>query len=330
LGKGVSGTNALEALVLSGFVRGLSVRDMEAALAEALGPEAALSKSTVSRVCEAIKSEFDTWKLRDLSGVELEYLFLDGSHFRMHPGAGAEPVLCAWGSTTQGSPVLVGLAPGSSEGHDPWAGFLAELVERGLRAPLLVVTDGAAGLIGAVEVVFASSLRQRCLIHRARNLLAKVSKHAQAEVKAAFWQVFDDIDAEPGEAAVAQARQRAHAFADRYGKRYPGGGRLPAGQPARADDVPALPQGALGQDPPHQPDRADLRGDPPPGQGDRPAARRALVFVAGVGGPGPRLAWLARGGHDPAAVRLLQERRRQLHHPPRPEEVVDQTVTPAA
>jgi transposase-like protein len=168
-----------------------------------------------------IKTEFDAWKLRDLGGIELEYLFLDGSHFRMHPGARAEPVLCAWGITTQGTPLLVGLAPGAHEGHDPWAGFLGELTARGLRAPLLVVTDGAAGLIGAVEVVFAHSLRQRCLVHRARNLLAKVPQHAQAEVKAAFWQVFDDITAEPGEAAVAQARQRAHAFADRYDKRYP-------------------------------------------------------------------------------------------------------------
>jgi putative transposase len=169
LGKGVSRTNALEARVISGLVRGLSVRDVEAALAEALGPEAALSKSTVSRVCEAIKTEFDAWTARDLSSVELEYLFLDGSHFRMHPGARAEPVLCAWGITTQGSPVLVGLAPGSHEGHDPWAAFLGELVARGLRAPLLVITDGAPGLLGAVELVFASSLRQRCLVHRSRK-----------------------------------------------------------------------------------------------------------------------------------------------------------------
>ena len=169
LGKGVSRTNALEALVLSGFVRGLSVRDVEAALAEALGPEAALSKSTVSRVCEQVKTEFDAWKLRDLGGIELEYLFLDGSHFRMHPGARAEPVLCAWGITTQGTPLLVGLAPGAHEGHDPWASFLGELVERGLRAPLLVITDGAPGLIGAVELVLANSLRQRCLVHRSRK-----------------------------------------------------------------------------------------------------------------------------------------------------------------
>ena len=49
-------TNALESLVIAGFVRGLSVRDVEATLAEALGSEATLSKSTVSRVCEAIKT----------------------------------------------------------------------------------------------------------------------------------------------------------------------------------------------------------------------------------------------------------------------------------
>jgi putative transposase len=84
-----------------------------------------------------------------------------------------------------------------------------------------VITDGAPGLIGAVEVVFSNSLRQRCLVHRARNLLAKVPTHAQDEVKAAFWQIFDDIAADPGEAAVAEARRRAETFARRYRDRYP-------------------------------------------------------------------------------------------------------------
>jgi putative transposase len=330
LGKGVSRTNALESLVLSGFVRGLSVRDVEAALAEALGPEAALSKSTVSRVCEAIKTEFDAWKLRDLSGVELEYLFLDGSHFRMHPGARAEPVLCAWGITSQGSPVLVGLAPGSSEGHDPWAGFLEDLVTRGLGAPLLVCTDGAAGLIGAVELVFSHSLRQRCLIHRARNLLARVPTGAQAEVKAAFWRVFDDIDAEPGEAAVAQARQRAHAFADRYGKRYP------AAVACLLDSLPELT--CFLRFPREHWPRIRHTNLIERTFGE---TRRRVKVIGRL--PGERsclsLVWAvlnraSRGWRGvvmtPAAVRLLQELRRQLHHPPRPEEVADQTVTPAA
>ena len=222
LGKHVTRTNALEALVISGYVRGLSTRDVEAALAEALGPEAALSRSTVSRVCEAIKDEFDIWRTRSLAEVELEYLYLDASHFRMHPGARAEPVLCAWGITTDGKPVLLALDGANAESTDACLGFLRELVARGLRPPLLVITDGAPGLLGAVEQVFPHSLRQRCLVHRARNTLAKVSAPDQAAVKADYWQIFDDLHAEPGEPAVAEARRRAEAFAARWGARYPG------------------------------------------------------------------------------------------------------------
>jgi putative transposase len=139
LGTGVTRTNALESLVIAGFVRGLSVRDVEASLIDALGPESTVSKSTVSRICEAIKEEFDTWRTRDLSGVELDYLFADGSYFKMHPGAPAEPVLVAWGITAAGKPVFLGLEPGSSESHDAWAGFFRGLTTRGLRHPLLVI-----------------------------------------------------------------------------------------------------------------------------------------------------------------------------------------------
>jgi hypothetical protein len=56
---------------------------------------------------------------------------------------------------------------------------------------------------------------------------------------------------------------------------------------------------STGKGSPHQPDRADLRGDPPAEQGHRPAARRALLPEPGVGGAGPRLTRLAWGGHDP-------------------------------
>jgi len=221
LGAGVTRTNALESLVIAGFVRGLSVRDVEASLADALGPESTVSKSTVSRICEAIRDEFDTWKTRDLSGVELDYLFADGSYFKMHPGAPAEPVLVAWGITSTGKPVFLGLEPGSSESHDAWAGFFRGLRARGLRDPLLVISDGGAGLIGAAEIVFEHSLRQRCVIHRARNILAKVPAHAQGKVKADYWAIFDDIDAEPGTAAQAVARSRAKTFASKWRKLYP-------------------------------------------------------------------------------------------------------------
>src|SRR5215218_8113896 len=145
-GAGVTRTNALESLVISGWVRGLSDRDIEATLAEVLGPEAALSKSTASRICQRIGEEFTAWRARALSGVRLDYLFLDASHFKMHPGAPAEPVLAAWGITTDGKPVFVGLGPAASESTDAWDDFLSDLVGRGLGAPLLGISDGAAGL----------------------------------------------------------------------------------------------------------------------------------------------------------------------------------------
>ena len=88
-GKGVTKTNALESLVIAGFVRGLSTRDVEATLVEALGEQAAVSKSTVSRVCEDIKTQFEAWSARRLDEVELDYLFLDGSHFKYHANASA-------------------------------------------------------------------------------------------------------------------------------------------------------------------------------------------------------------------------------------------------
>jgi Transposase, Mutator family len=55
-GTGMTKTNALEALVIAGLVRGLSVQALEAALADALGPEATVSTSTVSRLCEDIEA----------------------------------------------------------------------------------------------------------------------------------------------------------------------------------------------------------------------------------------------------------------------------------
>jgi putative transposase len=221
LGRQVTRTNALEAVVISGWVRGLSDRDIEAALAEALGPEAALSRSTVSRICQQIRAEFDVWKGRDLSAVELEYLYVDASHFRYHQGSRAEPVLVAYGLTTTGKPVLLALDGASAESVEACLGFLRDLVGRGLRSPLLVISDGAPGLIAALEQVFPHSLRQRCLVHRLGNILAKVAAADQHAVKANYWAIFDNITAEPGQPAVDQARQRARVFAERWADRYP-------------------------------------------------------------------------------------------------------------
>lgn len=71
-------------------------------MTEALGEQAKVSRSTLSRVCEEIKTQFDAWCARRLDEVELGYLFLDGSHFKDHANAAVEPVLAAWGIDTAG------------------------------------------------------------------------------------------------------------------------------------------------------------------------------------------------------------------------------------
>ncbi len=222
-GKQVTRTHALESLVIASFVRGLSVRDVEATLADALGDQATISKSTVSQVCTAIKTEYEAWAQRRLDEVVLDYLFLDASFFRMHPGSPAEPVLAAWGITTTGKPVFVGLAPGSGESTDAWADFLTDLRDRGLACPLLVVSDGARGLIAAIEQIFPAALRQRCLIHRLRNVVAKIPAGMQAEIRDGYWACFDteDVKTEPGPKLVELVDARLRAFETRYRTAYP-------------------------------------------------------------------------------------------------------------
>jgi transposase-like protein len=222
-GSHVTKTNALETLVIASFVRGLSVRDVEAALAEALSDQAAISKSTVSSVCGQIKEEYAAWARRRLDGITLDYLFLDASFFRMHPGSPAEPVLAAWGITTGGKPAFIGLAPGAGESADAWHDFLIDLKERGLPSPLLVISDGAPGLIAAIEQAFPKALRQRCLIHRARNVLAKVPAGMQAEVKDAYWAIFDtdDLKTQPGPRLAELTGNRITEMAAKYSPTYP-------------------------------------------------------------------------------------------------------------
>jgi putative transposase len=220
-GVGVTRTNALEALVISAWVRGLSDRDVEAALKEVLGDEAALSKSTVSRICQEIKDEFTAFAASDLSSFRLDYLFLDGTNFKFHEHSPAEPVLCAWGIDTDGKPHLVGLAASASESAESWRGFLEDLTSRGLNDPLLCVSDGAPGLIAAIEQVFPRSLRQRCVIHRLRNALAKVSNADQDAFKADWWGIFDGIEEPPGDKAVGEARRRLDGLRAQWEHAYP-------------------------------------------------------------------------------------------------------------
>lgn len=173
----------LERLAIEMYARGLSVRDIEAAFRDDRG-QCVLTKSAVSAVTERLWEDYQAFASRELFGYSVAYLFVDGVAERLHLGQPREAVLAAWGITTEGAKVLLGLLPGTKQDTVSCKEFLRDLKSRGLSDPVLVATDGAPGLIRAVEEVFPRSLRQRCLAHRVRNLQSKVPEEHWREFKA--------------------------------------------------------------------------------------------------------------------------------------------------
>lgn len=206
-------TESLEALALEMFARGCSTRDIEAAFRGQDG-ESLLPRTAVSRLTEILWQEYEEFATRDLSEIRPLYLFLDGIAERLRPGAKSEAILCAWAITETGHKVLIHLAPGTKESTDCCRDFLQDLKRRGLPDPVLVITDGAPGIMRAVEECFPASLRQRCLAHKMRNLLGKVPAELQEEVK----QLADAVYHAP---SPAIARALREDFIGRFEKALP-------------------------------------------------------------------------------------------------------------
>jgi transposase-like protein len=182
-------TEELERLAVEMYARGLSVRDIEAAFTDESG-RCALTKSAASELTERLWSDYQAFAGRDLSEFKVLYLFVDGIAERLHLGQPREAVLAAWGIIESGTKVLLGLAPGTKEDTASCRDFLRDLKARNLNDPVLVSTDGAPGLIRAVEEVFPKSLRQRCLAHKIRNLEAKVPGEMWRELKGAAYAAY--------------------------------------------------------------------------------------------------------------------------------------------
>jgi len=162
-------TRPLEALIIGAYVRGLSDRDIESLLEEAgLGK---VSRSTASRVCQEVRDRYRAFRARSLAEIKLLVLFLDAIYLPTRPSGAKEGVLVAWGYTEFGERVLLDVCLGQRERHEDWLEMGRGLARRGLRAPWMTVVDGAPGLIKAVEELWPDSDRQRCTVHRLRNVL---------------------------------------------------------------------------------------------------------------------------------------------------------------
>jgi transposase-like protein len=215
LGRFTKGTPALKRLVVSMYVRGLSVRDIEASFEEAFSGRV-LSKSAVSEVTQTIGDSFDTWKRRDLSSLRVAYLFLDGQYLRLRADTKEkEGVLCSYGIMETGEKVLLSVMLGEKETEEAWMDCLRDLVERGLRAPLLVISDGAPALKKAIRQVFPKAMQQRCQVHKMRNILSKLPKNIKEVMKKKVARIFRNTP------DFATAVQRGKELIAEYRDTYP-------------------------------------------------------------------------------------------------------------
>jgi len=220
---------ALEKLAVEMYARGLSTRDIEDLLKELSDePEPSLlSKSAVSRVTEVLWEEFEAFSKRDLSSFDVVYLFCDAVYESLRQQAGCrQAILVTWAICSDGSKVLLHLSLGNKESADAWLEHLRSVVSRNLPVPLTVTTDGAPGLIKAVEAMWPESERLRCWFHKMKNVLEKVPDEMREPIKRLLIEVRDAPDHETGV-------RRAKAMIERYER------ELPSAMACLAEDLEA-------------------------------------------------------------------------------------------
>ena len=204
---------ALVAVVREAYVQGVSTRKVDD-LVKALGLDG-ISKSQVSRLCQALDEEVERFRGRPLDGP-YPYVWLDATFVKVRDGGRvvSMAVVIAIGVDGDGQREVLGLDVGPSEDGAFWLGFLRGLVARGLGGVQLVSSDAHQGLKGAIQAVLHGATWQRCRVHFVRNLLALVPKSAAEMVAATVRTVFAQPDA-------ASAREQWRSVADRLRDRFP-------------------------------------------------------------------------------------------------------------
>lgn len=204
----------LDALIPQLFVKGLSVRDVSHAFGEVL-QEGGVSPATASRVAQSIREDFEAWRSRSLSLYDVLYFFVDGMYLKLHADQPEkQPILIAYAVLWSGRKVLLHVGLGDRESYEACLGFLRDMAERGLRAPLMYCSDDCPGLRKALKAMWPRSLPQKCQAHKLRNILSKLPRGVQAEFAQRIHAVFRARDYEEG---LAKGRE----LIERYRPRFP-------------------------------------------------------------------------------------------------------------
>jgi len=173
------------------------------------------SASAVSRLNRTLTEQYEAWRERRLL-PHYRILYLDGIHFTVRHGTqtDATMILTALGVDLEGSREVLAFRACAEEDKDGWSCLLQDLRTRGVTEVDLIVTDGHDGLLAAVAALFPTTLRQRCLVHKQRNIMNAIPKREQQEVTTELTGIWKQEKHEDALLNLA-------AFKAKYRQRYP-------------------------------------------------------------------------------------------------------------
>ena len=196
------------------YLHGLSSLDFVPALEAFFGASAGLSASVVTRLTVRWQAEREAFLARDLSERDYVYCWADGIHFNLRLEDGRLCCLVIVGVRADGTKELVAVIDGQRESGDDWAELLRDCRRRGMRAPVVMVGDGALGLWRALREVFPATRDQRCWVHKVANVLGALPKSVHAGARRALNEIIQAEDR-------AHADRAIQALVSDYGAKWP-------------------------------------------------------------------------------------------------------------
>lgn len=177
----------VESLLPALYLRGLSTGKIADTLSEYFGEGSlGLSPSSISKLIRKWEGELAEWKQRPITG-EYVYIWADGVNVQVRLGDDKKVcLLVVIGVRETGDKELLAVSEGYRESKESWLSVMRDLLSRGFRAPLVAIADGALGFWSAIRELeeFEPVKEQRCWVHKIANVLDKLPKKVQPEVKA--------------------------------------------------------------------------------------------------------------------------------------------------
>jgi transposase-like protein len=165
------------------YLHGLAPGDFELALRGLLGDGAPLSPASINRLRATWEGQFAQWNKRRLDDRHLVYAWADGIYVKAGLEKDKAALLVIVGVMSDGRKEVLAVRAGFRESKQSWLEVLRDLRDRGLRAPRLLIGDGAMGLWGAADEVWPETAQQRCWNHRIMNVLDKLPKRLQEQAR---------------------------------------------------------------------------------------------------------------------------------------------------